>query len=173
MNSLFSFYINSKAQLLLLLIVSMSSQPVLVRLVNHTKEIFWKKKEFQTIEENMKILLGNKKLLFLFAFLFYLAAYKQKKNNNLLFGAFLKLKLKKWSKRYKYKPVRDKIIVKKSITLYLPQPPSFSKNPLPLWPPWHKYTHCFQVFFHPCWNEVQFCYHIMTSLALLFCFVYK
>jgi len=61
----------------------------------------------------MKILLGNKKLLFLFAFLFYLAAYnqkKEKKDNSLLFGAFLK-KLKKLSKRYKYKPVRDKIIV--------------------------------------------------------------
>ena len=41
---------------------------------------FLKKKEFQTIEENMKILLGNKKFVFsLFAFLFYLAAYNQKK----------------------------------------------------------------------------------------------
>jgi len=39
----------------------------------------FRKKEFQTIEENMKILLGNKKLVFSFAFLFYLAAYIQKK----------------------------------------------------------------------------------------------
>ena len=68
----------------------------------------------------MKILLGNKKFVFfLFAFLFYLAAYnqkKKKKDNSLLFGAFFEKRTKKiQEKRYKYKPVRDKIIVKNKL----------------------------------------------------------
>merc|ERR1712008_362039 len=104
------------------------------------------KKEFQTIEENMKILLGNKNLFFLFAFLFYLAAYNQlkKKKTIICSSVPFKKKLKKFlSKRYKFKPVRDKIIVKNQLFHI----PLFSKNPLP---PLDTNTHTVFKFFHPC-----------------------